>query len=71
VEVVPATGATVGGGGGGSGVSDGRGVGAGGSVAVMKIVETAVGSSVWTEILHPAARKLMARRRKMTCLCTD
>jgi hypothetical protein len=60
----------VGGGGGGSGVSDGRGVGAGGSVAVMKIVGTAVGSSVWTEMLHPATRKLTAVSSETIRFCT-
>jgi len=71
VDVVPATGATVGRGGGGSGVSVGRGVGAGGSVAVMRGGAVAVGSSVRIEILHPETR-LMAIKSEMMCFaCTE
>jgi hypothetical protein len=71
VDVVPETGATVGGGGGGSGVSDGSEVGAGGSVAVMMSGVVAVGISVWTEMLQPATRKLTATRRKvLSFICT-
>jgi hypothetical protein len=70
VEVVPGTGAGVGVGGGGIGVAEGLAVGEGGRVAVMRVVGMAVGSSVWTEILHPAARKLKVARSERMCLCT-
>ena len=62
MEVVPCTGVTFGVGGGGSGVSVGRAVGAGGSVAVITAGAVAVGSLVCTEILQLVTRKQMAMR---------
>jgi hypothetical protein len=71
VDVIPDTGVTVGVGGGGSGVSVGRAVRAGGSVAVMTSGGVAVGSSVCTEILQPVTKKLKAMRIEIVSfVCT-
>ena len=69
VDVVPCMGATVSVGEGGSGVSDGRRVGEGGSVAVMTSGGVAVGKSVWTETLQLVTirlRKMMIGSLKYT-----